>query len=100
MDCIIQSLCSPLLKDCSRIELPRLSLDGNRFGCAEIHSIITTLFQTNFLILSQINSKKYQFHTFYALKLTNGNLHESYSVSLSGEKKKTMNSINFVFDLT
>ena len=65
MDCIIQSLCSPLLKDCSRIELPRLSLDGNQFGCAEIHSIITTLFQTNFLILSQINSKKYQFHTFF-----------------------------------
>ena len=33
------------------------------------------------------------------LKLTKWNLHESYSVSLS-EKKKTMKSINFVFDLT
>ena len=64
------------------------------------HSIITTLFQTNFLILSQINSKKnINFILFYALKLTNGNLHESYSVSLSGEKN-TINSINFVFDLT
>ena len=48
MDCIIQSLCSPLLKDCSGIELPRLSLDGNQFalfGYAEIRSILHTFLQ-------------------------------------------------------
>ena len=53
------------------------------------HSIITTFFQTYFLILSQINSKNYQFHTFfsqtYKVEL---NPHESYSVSLSGENKR------------
>ena len=46
MDCIIQSLCSPLLIDCSRIELPRLSLDGNRFGRAEIRSVLHTFLQS------------------------------------------------------
>ena len=46
MDCIIQSLCSPLLKDCARIELPRLSLDGNQFGCAEIRSNLHTILQS------------------------------------------------------
>ena len=46
MDCINQSLCFPLLKDYSRIELPRLSLDGNQFGCAEIRSILHTFLQS------------------------------------------------------
>ena len=46
MDCIIQSLCFPLLKDCSRFELPRLSLDGKQFGCAEIMSILHTFLQS------------------------------------------------------
>ena len=74
MDCIIQSLCSPLLKDCSRIELPRLSLDDNQFVCAEIRSILHAFLQSsnyyNFIsnkfsyFKSKINSKKYQFHTF------------------------------------
>ena len=45
MDCIIQSLCSPLLVDCPRIELPRLSLDGNQFGRAEMRSILHTFLQ-------------------------------------------------------
>ena len=62
-------------RDCSRIELPCLSIiDRDQFGGDEIrsilhthscnHSVITTLFQTYLLTLSQINSKNYLFHTF------------------------------------
>ena len=46
MDCILQFLFSPLLIDCSRFELPRLSLDGNQFGHAEIRSILHTFCQS------------------------------------------------------
>ena len=63
---IIQSLYAlPLLIDCSRIELPRLSLDGNQFGRAEMRSFLHIFLQSfnyyNFIsniffILSQINS--------------------------------------------
>ena len=68
-------------RDCSRIELPRLYIANNlvamrlgRFYTHSCnHSIITTLFQTYLLTLSQINSKNYLFH---ALKLTKCNLHE------------------------
>ena len=45
MDCITKSLCSQFLIDCSRFELPRLSVDGNQFGRAEIKSILHTFLQ-------------------------------------------------------
>ena len=55
--------------------LPRLSIDRNQFGRAEITvdfyelfcnlSTKTTLFQTYFLTFSQIYSKNYHFHTFF-----------------------------------
>ena len=72
MDCIIQFLCSPLLIDCSRIELPRLSLDGNQFGRAAIRSILHTFLQPfnyyNFIsnIFSYFKSNQFQImHTFF-----------------------------------
>ena len=48
-------------------------------------AIITTLFQTCLLTLSQTNSKNYHFILFSALGPTKWIPYESYSVSLSGE---------------
>ena len=72
IDWIIQSLCTPSLIDCSRIELPRLhciyrsqriSCIWSRWDYVDFrhrfcnHSTITTLFQTYLLLLSQINTQ-------------------------------------------
>ena len=45
-------------RDCSKIELPRLSLDGNRFGPDEIRSILHTFLQSfnSYYFISNISS--------------------------------------------
>ena len=60
MDCIIQSLCSPLLIDCSRIKLPRISLDGNQYGRSEIRS--HNLHNPNVASSNPAVGKKHFFH--------------------------------------
>ena len=105
IDWIIQSL---LLADRDWIMLPRLSIDRNQFGRAEITvdfmnffcnlSTKTTLFQTYFLTLSQINSKNYHFHTFFCAQTDK--VESIWKLCLEFEQKKPMKIINFVLDLT
>ena len=60
------------------------------------HSIITTLFQTYFHILSQSILKIINFILFSALKLTKRNPYESYSVNLSGEKRRKLSVLYLI----
>ena len=93
-------------RDCSRIELPRLSINRNKFGRAKISSILHTFLQSfdYYNFVSNISSyfesilKIMNFILFSALKPTKWNPYESFSVSLNGGKK--MSDINFEFNLT
>ena len=61
-------------------------------------SIKTTLFQTYFLTLRQINSKNYHFHTVYCAQTDK--VESTWKLCHRFERWKTMEIFNFVLDLT